>query len=160
MAITAPSQHAAPHEKGLRKPAILPVRKPMQGTRRVSLFEREIRIRLSAAAVEILFSAASVLSEGQVDGDRYFGSTMITIDLRRASVYLSEACDSATAESVERLVATDIRVLDHSRELAMAEGQRLAGCPLDRVQIDVRVNRSGRHFHLDVDVEAMTREMP
>ena len=160
MATTAPSQHAAPHEARLRKPAILPVRKPMQGTRRVSLFEREIRIRLSAAAIEILFSAAGVLSEGQVDGDRYFGSTMITIDLRRASVYLSEACDGATAQSVERLVATDARVQEHAQQLAMAEAQRLAGGPLDRVQIDTRVSRSGRHFFLDLDVEAMTKGMP
>ena len=39
----------------------LPGRKPMATARRVSLFEREIRVRLSSAAVEILFELAAVL---------------------------------------------------------------------------------------------------
>ena len=55
-------------------------RKPMATARRVSLYEREIRVHLGTAAIEILFASAEVLSEGQRHGARYFGSTMIGID--------------------------------------------------------------------------------
>lgn len=140
-----------------RQPILLPARKPMRRARRVSLFEREIRVRLSPAAVDIFLDGASVLSEGEIDGDRYAGSTMVTIDLNRASVHLSEACDLATARNVEILLASDARMHERGRVLAAAEAERLAGCALSDLQIDVRVGRTGRHFHLDMDVEAAIR---
>src|SRR5205814_10101022 len=65
-------------------PAAVPGRKPAAVARRVSLFEREVRMHLGTAAIEVLFAVAEVLSEGGRDGARYFGSTMITIDLGRA----------------------------------------------------------------------------
>ena len=50
-----------------RQPQSAPAaRKPMAGVRRVSLFEREIRIKLSGPALEILFDLAAVISEGQL----------------------------------------------------------------------------------------------
>ena len=58
-----------------RRAANAGARKPMSPARRVSLFEREIRVRLSAPALEILFEIAETLSEGQVAGRSYFGST-------------------------------------------------------------------------------------
>ncbi|MEM9488930.1 MAG: hypothetical protein AAGC55_07280 [Myxococcota bacterium] len=126
----------------------------MLSTRRVSLFEREIRVHLSRAAIEILFASSSVLSEGQVEGSRYFGSTMITIDLARASVRLNEACDIATARDVEVLLSADGRVRQRVRQLAIAEAGRLAGRALGAVQIDMAVRRAGRHVYIDVDLEA------
>jgi hypothetical protein len=52
---------------------------------RIALFEREVRERLSRAALELVLARAEVISEGQrsVRGERdaYFGSTMLTIDL-------------------------------------------------------------------------------
>ena len=53
----------------------------MARARRVSLFQREIRISLSSAALDILYNLAQVLSEGGVDGDAFYGSVMVTIDL-------------------------------------------------------------------------------
>ncbi|HTM22318.1 MAG TPA: hypothetical protein VL172_17480 [Kofleriaceae bacterium] len=139
-------------------PAPLPPRKPMRSARRVSLFEREIRIRLSAAAIDILFELAAVLSEGQVDGDHYFGSTMITFDLGRAGGLVSDECDEATARRVAELLGGDDRVLARARALGAREAARLAGVPLQPPQIDISARRTGRHLHLDLDIESTVAE--
>ncbi|MCG8425491.1 MAG: hypothetical protein MJE77_47035 [Proteobacteria bacterium] len=143
-----------------RLPVLLPPRKPMLSARRVSLFEREIRIRLGQAAIEVLLANASVLSEGQVAEGYYFGSTMLTIDLARSSVHLSEACDLVTARNAEALIATDERIKERVRELAIAEAGRLAGNALESVHVESRVRRNGRYFQIDVDVEAQLRRTP
>lgn len=132
----------------------------MRRAQRVSLFEREVRVRLSTAAIEILFGHAAVLSEGQLGADHYFGSTMITIDMARAGVHVSEACDVATARNIETLLSTDGRVYERALRLGTREAERLAGQSLAPPQIDLHVRRSGHHFHLDVDVEATLEQTP
>jgi hypothetical protein len=151
---TAPRPRAV-----VRRPVVIPRRKPMRRARRVSLFEREIRVRLSPAAIEILFGTAAVLSEGLVEGNRYYGSTMITIDLARVDGHVSEACDVTTARDVEALLADDPRVHEQARRAGAVEATRLAGRALQPPQIDLRVHRNGRHFHIDMDVEALTEDM-
>ena len=132
----------------------MPPRKPMRSARKVSLFEREIRIRLGRAAIELLFASAQVLSEGQAQGERYFGSTMLTMDLARMSAQLSEACDVATARKAEALLARDPRIQERARSIAIAEAERLAGEELGAFLVDIKIRRSGRHFFIDIDVEA------
>lgn len=143
----------------VRRPVVIPRRKPMRQARRVSLFEREIHVRLSPAAIEILCGSAAVLSEGLVEGNRFYGSTMMTIDLSRAHEHVSEPCDVATARDVERLIGADPRIHEHAREIGAAEADRLAGCALQSPQIDLRVRRDGRQFHVDMDVEATTEDV-
>ncbi len=135
-------------------PAAAPHRKPMAMARRVSLFEREIRVRLSSPAVDILFDGASVMSEGQVEDDGYFGSTMVTIDVSRAEVLVSDACDAVTARRVADLMEGDDRIRRRARDIAVTEGSARAGQPLRNPQVDVRVRATGAHVQLDVDVEA------
>ena len=135
-------------------PAALPPKKPMASVRRVSLFERETRIGLSSAAIEILFDLASVLSEGAREADGYFGSTMITIELARAAALVSDPCDASTVRRLAELVGADPRVQQRARALAAAEANRLAGAPLAGAQFDLRVRESGRHLHIDVELEA------
>jgi hypothetical protein len=143
-----------PWDDALPMTVALPPRKPMAAARRVSLFEREIRVGLSSAAVEILFQLASILSEGAREEGGYFGSTMITIDLARAAALVSDPCDATTVRRVADLLSADGRVRERARAVAAAEADRLAGSPLGRAQIDLRVRTSGRHLHIDVDVEA------
>jgi hypothetical protein len=138
----------------LRNSDRLPTRKPILSARRVSLFQRDVEIRLSSAAVDILFDNASVLSEGQVEGERFCGSTMITFDSARASHLVSDTCDAATVRRVSELVATDERIRDRARRLGAGEAERLAGGTLRNAQIDIQVRANGSHLHIDVDVEA------
>jgi hypothetical protein len=138
--------------------SLVPPRKPMALARRVSLFQREIRVRLSSAAIEILFDAASVLSEGQVDGDALFASTMVTIDLARAADLVSDPCDETSTRQVAELVAADERVLDRARDIAYREARRLSDAPFGQAQIDVRARHAGVQLHLDMDIEAVLEE--
>src|SRR5437588_357320 len=102
---------AAARKKSLKLP-----RKPMARATRVALFEREVRERLSAAAVELLFSRAQVLAEGRradgpTAGDAFFGSIMFTVDLTELAGGVREPCDELAAERVAAMMSEDARVL-------------------------------------------------
>jgi hypothetical protein len=135
----------------------LPKRKPMVPARRVSLFQRDVQVSLSSAAIDILFKKASVLSEGQVEKSGYFGSTMITFDCSRAADLISDACNPATVKRVCDLLGADERVRHRARRLGETEAERLAGSKLSRAHVDMRVRASGNHLHIDLDVEGTTR---
>jgi hypothetical protein len=133
----------------------------MAHARRVSLFEREVRERLSSSAVELLLGAARVQSEGKraaspSAGRAFFGTIMLTVILDAVQAGIREACDGPTAERLASLMADDRRVLDRVRALAEAEASRLAGAPIQVRRSDVRVRAAvadGRAcLHIDVDV--------
>jgi hypothetical protein len=121
--------------------------------RRVALFEREIRIRLSSAAIDILFDSAEILSEGQRQGRGYFGSTMVTIDLGQAAGALREPCDASSARRVAELCASDPRVKARAKALATAEAEARAGGRLARLDVDHKTRAVGARVHIDLDVE-------
>ena len=81
-------------------------RRPMARATRIALFEREVRERLSPAALELVLGRAEVISEGQRGlrngRDAYFGSTMLTIDLPSLDLLLRDACDAGTARRLEQ----------------------------------------------------------
>jgi hypothetical protein len=125
---------------------------------RVSLFEREIRERLSNSALEVLFSSATCLSEGSVargmtGSDTYYGSTMLTFELSSRTAALRDPCDAASAHKVAAYMAGDRRVVERVRELARAEAERLAGRALSRAEVELRARSQGCSVYLDVDVE-------
>ncbi len=120
---------------------------------RVSLFEREVRVRLAPVGLDVLFDAAKLLTEGQVDGERYFGSTMMTIDLAGVAPRVTDDCDPACARRVVELAAADERVRERARRIAVSHAVTRGGV-LDTPAVDVHVRREGRVLHLDLDVEA------
>lgn len=127
----------------------------MASVRRVSLFEREIRWRLSSAAVDLLFELAEVLSEGERRDGGYFGSTMLTMELARVADAVREDCDALSARQVAELLAADPRVATRARAMAIADAELRAGGPrLTAVKIELRARSSGTRVFLDVDVEA------
>jgi hypothetical protein len=131
----------------------LPLR-PSATVRRVSLFEREVRVYLSAPALELLFDHAQVLSEGQRQGAAYFGSTMITFALERLADVVRDACDAVTAQRIAELVLADPRVQARARVIATQEVARRLGGPVGRVDLDLKVRLAGTSVHLDLDVQA------
>lgn len=122
--------------------------------RRVSLFEREVTVRLAPVAVEIIHGTARVLTEGELTGDFYAGSTMLTIDLARTSARISDPPDASTAQRVALLYAGDERCRDHARRIAVAEARRIAQCPLAGPHVDVESRAKGHEVHLSLNVEA------
>jgi hypothetical protein len=142
-----------------KKPQPQPIaKKPMARAVRVALFEREVREKLSSAAVEILLDRAEVLSEGKraaspTAGRAFFGSTMLTIDVAHAAELVRDRCDEAAAQRVAEMMAGDARVQRRVRQIAAREAERLAGGPVAVRSAEVRVRAEGTRVFLDVDVE-------
>jgi hypothetical protein len=126
----------------------------MAMARRVSLFEREVSVRLAPVAIDLLHGAARVLHEGEVCGDLYTGSTMLTVDLARTADRVSDPPDASTAQRVAILYAGDERCRDHARRIALAEARRAAGCELAMPHVDVESRARGAELHLSLNVEA------
>ena len=126
----------------------------MAMARRVSLFEREVTVRLAPAALELLHGVARVLSEGELSGDAYTGSTMLTVDLRRTADRVSDPPDGATAQRAALLYAADDRCRDHARRVAVKEARRIAGCDLVVPGVDLESRARGPELHLSLNVEA------
>ena len=126
----------------------------MAMARRVSLFEREVTVRLAPVALELLHGAARVLTEGDLAGDAYAGSTMLTIDLGRTADRVSDPPDASTAQRAAVLYASDDRCRDHARRIALKEARRIAGCDLALPHVDLESRARGSELHLSLNVEA------
>jgi hypothetical protein len=129
----------------------------MAMARRVSLFERQVSVRLAPVAVDILHGAARMLSEGELAGDIYAGSTMLTVDLTRTANVISDPPDASTAQKVALLYAADDRCRDHAKRIAVAEARKAAGCELTAPHVDVESRSRGAELHLSMSVEAQRR---
>lgn len=126
----------------------------MAMARRVSLFEREVTVRLAPVALELLHGAARVLTEGELDGQTYAGSTMLTIDLARTAERVSDAPDAATAARAAQLYADDERCREYARRVAIKEARRIAGCELAAHSVDLEARSRGAELLLSLNVEA------
>jgi hypothetical protein len=141
------------------KPKMVPLQpKPMARVTRVPLFEREVRERLSNAAVEVLLGRAAVLAEGQRSQSAtarhaFFGSIMITIELAGLDAALRDDCSPESARRVAEMMEVDARVLKKLRQLAEREASRLAGAAIRVHSADVRVRAEGTRVLVDIDVE-------
>ncbi len=130
----------------------------MVGTRRLSVFHRRIDLGLSSTALELVFAAPRVVSEGEASGDRYVGSTTITVDLEALADRLSDLPDAATARSIASLAGDDPRVRHRVRHIAFAEAVRRAGAHLIQPEIDLQVRSQGAVVRFALDVEATLRK--
>jgi hypothetical protein len=133
-------------------------RRPMARATRIALFEREVRERLSRAALELVLARAEVISEGQrsVRGgrDAYFGSTMLTIDLPALELLLRDACDAGTARRVAGLLESDAQAAAHIEALAGREAARVAGAEPKTVSTHIAIRAQAAKVFIDIDVEA------
>jgi hypothetical protein len=132
--------------------------RPLLRARHVSLFEREVRERLTRSAVELLFGAAEVISEGQRTtrggSTTFAGSTMLTIELRKLAGVLREAADARAAQRLAALLGRDAGARARARAIAHKEVERLAGARPRALEAEVRVRARGTTVFVDVDVEA------
>jgi hypothetical protein len=132
--------------------------RPLLRVRRISLFEREVRERLSRAALDLVFASAAIMSEGQRSPrngkEVFFGSTMLTVELDGLVGALRDACDASSAQRMAALLATDSGALGRIRAIAADEAERLGGTRSDSVSTEIRVRARGTTIYVDVDVEA------
>jgi hypothetical protein len=135
----------------------LPPRKPVVSTRRVSLFERTVTVRLAPAATEILLGAAKVLSEGELDARGFSGSTMVSVKLETTAARISDPIDTSTAQLLADLCRTDPQLRTRGRELALGHATRIAGAELGTAQVDLESAAHGAELRLSFNVEASRR---
>ncbi len=133
-------------------------KKPMARAERVTLFEREVRERLSVAAIDLVLDRARILSEGKraaspTAAQRYFGSTMVTIDVAELAQLVRDPCDVRMTEHLAQLIGDDARMLRRVQKLAEREAQRLCDGPVKVRAGEVRVRAAGTLIYLDVDVD-------
>ncbi len=140
-----------------RPKAELPPKKPMAVARRVSLFEREVTVRLAPVALELIHGAARTLSEGELSGAQYVGSTMLTVELERTRERVSDPPDASTAQRIAELYVADTRCRDHARRIAIKEARRMAGCELAAPNVDIESRARGSEVHLSLNVEAQRK---
>ncbi len=132
--------------------------RPLARVERISLFEREVRERLSRAALELIFSLAGIMSEGQRsarDGrEIFFGSTMLTIELPAVAAAVRDVCDARAAQHLCALLATDAVAAARIKSIAAAEAERLCRIRPRTVGAEIKVRARGTTVYVDVDVEA------
>ncbi len=79
--------HAPRRRAGATADAV--VLRPLARVERITLFEREVRERLSRSALALLFAGVEVIAEGQRSHrggkEVFFGSTMLTLDLSKVA---------------------------------------------------------------------------
>jgi hypothetical protein len=129
----------------------------MARARRISLFEKEVRERLSRAALDLIFAAAEIMSEGQrsARGGRevFFGSTMLTIDLTKVAASVRDPCDAGAAQRLARLLREDSAALARIKSIAGRETERVAGGRPKVITTEVKLRSRGTTIFVDVDVE-------
>jgi hypothetical protein len=154
--VTHKAKSAAPPARPLQKPAGTTLR-PLARVKRIALFEREVRERLSRAALDLIFERAEVMSEGQqstrAGKPTYFGSTMLTIDLEVLGPVLRESCDAGTARRLATLIESDTAVAARIKTIATREAARIAGARLRSLATEMKVSARGARVFIDVDVE-------
>ena len=127
----------------------------MASLRRVGLFSRQVVETLSPAGLEALLAGASRLSEGQIWDGQYYGSTMVTIDLRQLDGQLVDACDVSTARRLAGYIGDSTEAMERLSELAQVEAQRVTAERLTSLQTEVRVRAEGCWIFIDIDVEGL-----
>src|SRR5499427_4776216 len=152
------SQPPGPDATAADASASAAARRPMARATRIALFEREVRERISRAALELVLGRAEVISEGQrgvrAGRDAYFGSTMLTIDLPALDLVLRDACDAGTARRLAELLEADATAAARIEALAVAETNRVAGVAPTQISTHVSIRAQAAKVFIDIDVEA------
>ena len=132
--------------------------RPMATVRRIALIEREVRERLSKAALDAIFARAKVMAEGERDttGGRnlFVGSAMLTCDIAEVGHILREPADAGTANRLASLLAKDTSLAERALEIAKREVGRVAGQVPRTLRGETRIRVQGTKVFIDIDVEA------
>lgn len=106
-------------------------------------------------AEELLFAAAEMLTEARVDGARYAGSTMITVDLGELARSLRGLDTAEERARFAALASGSVRLRLRAMRFACAEAaRRVPERAFGTFAVDTQVRIDGMRLLIDVDVDA------
>ena len=132
--------------------------KGLARARRAGLVERS-SISLSRDAEEALYRIVDVLSEGELrsspeGASAYYGSTMLTFDLRALERSWRRPLDEKARAKLAHAVEGSVRMRLRAMRIAFADARRrIPDRPLGTPIADTRVRLVGDCLHIDIDVE-------
>jgi hypothetical protein len=133
--------------------------RPMAQVRKIPLIEREIRERLSQAALGAVFARSEIISEGEAGtakGKTHFlGSTMLTFDVPALGEILREPPDEGTARRLAALLAKEKSLDGRIEVIVRREVERITHGKAGSVHGETRIRTQGTRVFLDIDVEAI-----
>lgn len=140
-----------------------PKLKPMVSTRKVSLFRREIKERISPPAFEILIGAADVIAEGSFDTSEtdtplFLGSILIKVDLSACDSFIRDPLDAAAAKRLTQMILSDPIAREVLAELALREAERSAGCALFELQTEMDASHHGNELRISIELEGLVNQ--
>ena len=126
------------------------------------MFERETRLRLTATALEVLLESAERVAEGRLaapvggtGGQRFYGSTLLTLSLERSGDLFRDPVDEATAACVASQLAEDPRARTRLLGLARQAVQGRLGHRLgESLGAEIRARSEATVVYVDLDLEA------
>lgn len=130
--------------------------KPPVRVRPGALLRERTGWALGAQAVDELYRVARVMSEGRREGDVYFGTTLIDIDLVRALGGLVKGPDDvALMARLQDAVTGSVRVRLRAMRIAEEEvARRFPDRVIGTARTETRFRIEGTHLYVDVDLEA------
>lgn len=109
---------------------------------------------LGPRAEEELFRTAEVLTEGRLEGDAFYGSTLITIDLERVAPQLRGDAGRSERDRLLVVAAGSVRVRLRAMRLACADvARRHPDRRLGTATTETRFRLEGTKLLVDVDLE-------
>ncbi|GAB5549890.1 MAG: hypothetical protein RLO52_30010 [Sandaracinaceae bacterium] len=134
-----------------------PPLKPPVRARRVRALHRGDRSALTRQAIDELFRAAEILTEGGLDGDpgeRWYGSIMITFDLDNLCRRCRGLDDAEELDRVVDAIESSVRVRIRAHRMVCREVyRRFPDRPVGTAQLESAFRRDGTLLLLDVDLE-------
>ena len=132
----------------------MPRLKPPVAVRPGALVRARSGQALGPRAEDALFSSAQVLAEGRESDGAYFGSTLVSIDLRSLSPALGHPASEVACDRIFRAMEGSVRVRLRAMRIALADvSRRFPSTPRGTATVETRFRRSGSKVEVDVDVE-------
>jgi hypothetical protein len=134
---------------------------PVRAMRAAGLARRGGGLTLSRTLEQELFRCAEVLSEGSCraasgQGDSYFGSTMISVEVERLQAWFRNGLDARARRQLLEAIDGSVRVRLRAMRLARSEAVRRApGRAFGTAYVETKVRMTERQLHIDVDLEAL-----
>lgn len=131
----------------------LPPRRPMRIATKIGLFNRQVKVVLNSIACELLFEKASVLIEGQREGNEVLGTIMVTFELSDIEEALSDSVCPQTVQILRRQLEENSIAQKMLKKLVVQYAENFAEQPVSSLQTDAVFESTGERILIDINFD-------